>query len=126
MTELKEINYEEEITKLTELWFNIVGNDHHKDKDCHWYINKVWSYGDKPYYRVEHYGYVLDDIAKDFATSKEAHQFLMKTLIRNINKEYKWNIEHKDESHHYDILPQDTLQDIKKILDSFKRYMEIK
>ena len=48
MAKLQEMNYEEEITKLTELWYEIVGNDHHKDRDCHWYINKVWSYGEKP------------------------------------------------------------------------------
>lgn len=126
MTKLKEMNYEEEITKLTKLWYEIVGNDHHKDKDCHWYINKVWSYGDKPYYRVEHYGYVLDDISKDFTTSKDAHHFLMEQLLIGITAEYEWNVENQDKTDEYDILPKETIDKAKKTLDSFKRYMEIK
>ena len=126
MNELKEMNYEEEITKLTDIWFDIVGNDHHKDRDCHWYINKVWSYGENPYYRIEHYGYVLDHISKDFKTSREAHINLMNILLDSIKEEYDWNVKNKDNSNEYDLLPQEIMDKIKKVLDSFKRYMEIK
>lgn len=31
---------------------------YYKDRDFHFYINKVWSYGEKPYWRIEHYGYI--------------------------------------------------------------------
>jgi len=46
--------------KLTEFWYDYVGCDHHKDRDCHFYVNKVWSYGKEPYYRLEHYGYISE------------------------------------------------------------------
>ena len=48
---------EEEITELTERWYRYVNFDHHKDRDCHWYITKQWSYGDKPFYVATHSGY---------------------------------------------------------------------
>ena len=33
------------ILKLTKLWYRYVNMNHHKDIDCHWYIQDVWSYG---------------------------------------------------------------------------------
>ena len=49
-----------EITRLTKVWYEYVGMDHHKDCDCHWYISKTWNYGNKPIYVVQHYGYVFE------------------------------------------------------------------
>jgi hypothetical protein len=33
----------EEITKLTNEWYFLIGKDHHKDRDCHWYVENKWS-----------------------------------------------------------------------------------
>lgn len=52
----------EEITKLTNEWYCLIGKDHHKDRDCHWYIETKWSYGNPPIYEVQHYGYIRDDV----------------------------------------------------------------
>lgn len=52
---------EERLQKLTEFWYDYVGCDHHKDRDCHFYINKVWSYGKPAIWRPEHYGYMASD-----------------------------------------------------------------
>jgi len=32
------------ITNLTNEWYQLISRDHHKDRDCHFYINTVWSY----------------------------------------------------------------------------------
>ena len=45
---MQDTNRDKEITELTTLWYNIISLGHHKDSDCHWYINKVWSYGGEP------------------------------------------------------------------------------
>jgi hypothetical protein len=82
---------ENKIIELTKLWYEIVSTDHHKDRDCHWYVNKVWSYGHKPYYRVEHYGYIgKETYDNDFDTYLEAQNFLHDTLIEFIEDEKKW------------------------------------
>lgn len=78
------------ITKLTKLWYEIVSLDHHKDRDCHWYINKVWSYGNPPIYRVEHYGYVYKDIVSEFDTYKEGKEALTEEIRTAIRKEKDW------------------------------------
>jgi hypothetical protein len=52
----------DEITKLTDEWYYLIGKDHHKDRDCHWYIETKWSYGHPPKYFVQHFGYILDDV----------------------------------------------------------------
>lgn len=51
-----------DITKLTKEWYTLIGPDHHKDRDCHWYIETKWSYGQSPEYHISHNGYILSDI----------------------------------------------------------------
>ena len=47
------------LTELTAKYYNLIGKDHHKDRDCHFYIQKIYSYGDEPYWQYQflHYGY---------------------------------------------------------------------
>lgn len=52
----------EGITVLTREFSSLVTNDHHKDRDCHWYIETRWSYGESPDYFVIHDGYVIGRI----------------------------------------------------------------
>lgn len=78
---------QQEITTLTERWYRLIGGDHYKDRDCHWYINSVWSYGQPVKYRVEHYGYILGDISVEFTKYTDACLFLIKTLQRVITRE---------------------------------------
>jgi hypothetical protein len=75
------------ITNLTDEWYNLIVKDHHKDRDCHFYINTVWSYGQDPVYRVEHYGYIVDEIEEDFYSYDEAISFLEKKLKEIIKQE---------------------------------------
>ena len=82
------------ITNLTKEWYQLIGKDHHKDRDCHFYINTVWSYGQDQKYRVEHYGYVSDEIEEEFDTYGEAIDFLEKKL-RNMIKEENLHQEHE-------------------------------
>lgn len=87
MDELKK-----EITELTESWYRLISKDHHKDKDFHWYVNTVWSYGQEPIYRVEHFGYLLEDVAIECKTYEEAllklRDFLKIAVEREKEMEY--------------------------------------
>jgi hypothetical protein len=76
-----------QITELTEKWYYLIGKDHHKDRDCHFYINTVWSYGQTQKYRVEHYGYLYRDVEETFETYNEAAECLMNTLRIMIKRE---------------------------------------
>lgn len=82
---------EEEINKLTDIWYSIVSLDHHKDRDCHWYINKVWSYGQKPYYQIEHYGYIYgldrEDVDAQYPTYEQAETRLLEIIKDAIEEE---------------------------------------
>lgn len=75
------------ITQLTDEWYQLIGKDHHKDRDCHFYINTVWSYGQDPVYRVEHYGYLVDEIEQQFSSYDEAVNYLEKKLKEIIKQE---------------------------------------
>ncbi len=35
---------EQEIVDLSKIWYNFVSVDHHKDRDCHWYVEQYFSY----------------------------------------------------------------------------------
>ena len=79
---------QQEIVRLSNIWMRFVGVDHHKDRDCHWYIETRWSYGYPPKYVTQHYGYIIEKIEEEYDTYEEALQFLKETLIQEI-KEYK-------------------------------------
>lgn len=75
-------NLDDKITALTAAWYAYVNLDHHKDRDCHFYIEKVWSYGKPPVYRVSHPGYITDFASPTFKTAGEAHLWLYRALRR--------------------------------------------
>ncbi len=81
------MNIEQEIVKLTAQYYELVSQDHHKDKDCYFYINKVWGFGQKPIYRVIHEGYVSVIVTEEFADYELAAKFLrdsLKTLVKSL------------------------------------------
>ena len=84
----------DQITELSKEWYILIGGDHHKDRDCHFYINTVWSYGKKQKYRVEHYGYIFRDIEEEFDSYNEAAMFLLnkiKEMIKVVETEGEFN-----------------------------------
>lgn len=77
----------DQITELSRVWYIQIGGDHHKDRDCHFYINTVWSYGQRQKYRVEHYGYIIEEIEEEFDTYGEAAIFLLNKITEMIKIE---------------------------------------
>lgn len=79
---------EQEITRLSEIWYQYVGQDHHKDKDCHWYIEKYYSYGEPPYYQAFHWGYIDGDFeGSKCQTIEEAEQELLNAIKFAIHRQ---------------------------------------
>lgn len=74
---------EEEITILTEKWYRYVNLDHHKDRDCHWYIEKRYSYGDEPHYQAFHNGYVIDDWSSPVCDTIELAETILRDKLKN-------------------------------------------
>jgi len=78
----------EQITKLTEEWYHLIGKDHHKDRDCHWYIETKWSYGYPPVYTIQHFGYIIHpNIEIECSSYDEALEVLKQLLIEKIQEE---------------------------------------
>jgi hypothetical protein len=77
----------QEITNLTQEWYTLIGSDHHKDRDCHWYVETVWSYGNKPEYIIRHYGYILDEIEERWNSYDLALGRLKEILEEKIKEE---------------------------------------
>jgi hypothetical protein len=86
----------EEITKLTEEWYTVISPDHHKDRDCHWFIETKWSYGDLPKYSVQHRGYIVREIDENWNTYELALKRLKGLLTREIEV-YKNDRSHENE-----------------------------
>ena len=79
-----------EITKLTDEWYLLVGKEHHKDRDCHWYIETKWSYGFAPIYTIQHHGYILHDFEDvECSSYDEALTVLKQILTEKIEEEKK-------------------------------------
>lgn len=78
---------EEEITILTAKWYKYVGIDHHKDRDCHFWIEKKWSYGNPPKYSAHHHGYIGKYYdTQQFDTEEDAMMWLVAHLRNEIKK----------------------------------------
>jgi hypothetical protein len=86
----------EEITKLSDEWYTLIGPSHHKDRDCHWYIETKWSYGQPPVYTVHHYGYILDRIEEECNSYEEALTVLRDILKEKIEEEKKTQKENEE------------------------------
>jgi len=84
---------EDEITELSERWYELIGGEHHKDRDCHWYVEVRWSYGLPQVYVVRHDGYTFERIEEEFNTYAEALEGLKGYLERAISEE---NAERED------------------------------
>ena len=89
-------NVIKEITKLTDEWYFLIGKDHHKDKDCHWYVETKWSYGYPPKYTVQHWGYILGDIEEEYNSYEEALFGLKNILTEKIKEEKTHEQENRD------------------------------
>lgn len=82
---------EEDIVLLTKKWYQYVNLDHHKDRDCHWYITKTYSYGEEAYYEASHSGYVLDHwTSPRCGTEEMALTLLRDKLKREIDNALDW------------------------------------
>lgn len=75
------------ITELTEKWYLLIGPEHHKDRDCHWYITTSWSYGQPPTYTVEHNGYIGENISLNCENYDAALQALQNVVTTAIAQE---------------------------------------
>ena len=70
---------EEEIIILSNKLYKYVSLDHHKDRDCHWYIEKIYSYGQEPYFIASHNGY----LGEQWTSPKLGSMELAETMIVN-------------------------------------------
>lgn len=70
--------------QLLELWYELIGGDHHKDRDCHFYIERIFSTYRKSEWRLHHRGYLISDYEETFPTYKEAEKGLQDLLIKKM------------------------------------------
>lgn len=70
--------------QLLELWYELIGGDHHKDRDCHFYIERNFSTYKKSEWRLYHDGYLIGDHEETFDTYKEAEKGLQDLLAEKI------------------------------------------
>ena len=70
--------------QLLELWQELIGGNHHKDRDCHFYIERNFSTYKKSEWRLYHRGYLIGDYEKIFPTYKETEKGLQDLLIEQM------------------------------------------
>lgn len=79
-----------ELLRLTAAWMEYVGRDHHKDRDCHWYIECDYAYGDAPEFTVSHQGYIGLDEARPADSYEHAKDVLLRMIRDAIREEKAW------------------------------------
>lgn len=88
------------VRELLSIWYELIGDDHHKDRDCHFFIQKRYcAYKDEPAYEIVHYGYLVDDkdisewTHRQYETSGKAEFALREMLAFMICKVWRWKKE---------------------------------
>ena len=82
-----------QILDLSNEWHELISEGIHKDRDCHWYIETIWSYGLVPKYFVKHNGYISDDIEIPCSSYEDALIQLRNVLKIVIEREKTPSIE---------------------------------
>ena len=91
MTPKRKTLVEGEIVELTDKWYRYVAKDHHKDKDCHWYISCDFAYGGEPVYSAYHYGYIFEGKEMEKRkTYEEAESDLLVLIQQAMLIEREW------------------------------------
>jgi hypothetical protein len=78
---------EQIIEKLLKLWYSIIGGDHHKDRDCWFFIERDYCTYSEPSWSVKHHGYILGDYNESFDTFIKAQEGLIEFLGEACAKE---------------------------------------
>ena len=79
------------IIELNKIWYDLIGGEHHKDKDCHFRINTHYFYGDHVEYEVDHYGYIMDEVHVEFGSLEHAQNYLINEVLKKgILEEIDW------------------------------------
>jgi hypothetical protein len=89
---------EQTIEQLLKLWYSLIGGDHHKDRDCWFFIEREYCTYNEPSWNVRHSGYIRSDYTESFTSFEKAQEGLIEFLIegcaqeidsiRNSNDEY--------------------------------------
>jgi hypothetical protein len=83
MSDLQDL--EAQLTRLTADWMSTIGPEHHKDRDCHFWIERRWSYGEPPKWVAEHHGYwIKEQFIRRCDTYREAIQALIGLLTHEL------------------------------------------
>lgn len=75
----------EKIVDLTSKLYHYIGPMRHKDRDCHWYIETAYSYGDPPTYTACIKGYIFSDQKPIRLNFEQAERDLL-DIVRNAIK----------------------------------------
>ena len=116
MLEMSHVNMtndqiEAEVVKLTQQWYEYVNTDHHKDRDCHFFVEKVFSYGEPAHYRAWHEGYVADSWNSDkFTTARDATLSLLDFLQKEKAKAVELAKGAAESGEDWDVSPQRILE----------------
>ena len=88
----QDVKIESTLQELTGLWMKYVSINHHKDRDCHWYVELDYAYGGEPLYKIYHYGYVFENIDYENAICGQGdyRSELVKLILRAFSEEKEW------------------------------------
>lgn len=79
------------VKELAGIWCKAISTDHHKTRDCYFYIETKWAYGEDPKFVAVHNGYVARDlVGKERDSFEEAEADLRKFMTEIITNHYNW------------------------------------
>ena len=75
------------IQRVTALWYDLISEEHHKDRDCHFYVTIQFSYNGERTISINHEGYVAEVWQETADSLSAAAQHLLIRICRQILRE---------------------------------------
>jgi hypothetical protein len=111
----------DKLQELSAVWYDLVSIDHHKDRDCHFYINKVYSYGKPPHYRIGHYGYISElpkELSEEMYEDATTAQTELTNWLKNEIKETLQGYQEVDKTCDFN------WKGAKEMVEKYKQYLK--
>lgn len=81
----------EELQRLQEAWYHYVSQDHHKDRDCHFYVNLDFAYdGTDVTHEVTHHGYIYHSDLRLEGEGADYARTLKRAILTVIKDQETW------------------------------------
>lgn len=117
---------QKEVQELQAKWYEYVSLDHHKDRDCHFYVNLDFAYdGTDIDHEVTHHGYIYHNELRLEGKGADFYPTLKKAILTVIKDQEVWVNDVLESPGDWDEWQIEQAKKYKELFDGYKEREEV-